>query len=39
MSHPEGEPDEAGHACIYSLIAESLERIHRVLVVMDLFGD
>jgi hypothetical protein len=38
-THPEGEPDDALHACIYSLIAESLERIDRPLAVHDLFGE
>jgi hypothetical protein len=36
-THPEGEPDDAGHACIYSIIAESLERIDHPLAVHDLF--
>jgi hypothetical protein len=35
--HPESEPDDAGHICVYSLIAESLESISPPLVVMDLF--
>jgi hypothetical protein len=25
-THPEGEADDAGHACVYWIIAESLER-------------
>jgi hypothetical protein len=37
-THPEGQPDDAGHSFIYALIAENLERINRPLVVMDLFS-
>jgi nitrogen regulatory protein PII len=38
-THPEGEPDDALHAFVYALIAESVsERINQPLVVMDLFS-
>jgi len=36
-THPEGEPDDAYHGYIYSLIAEAIGRISPELSVMDLF--
>jgi hypothetical protein len=36
-THPEGQPDDAGHAYIYARIASELERIHGPAVIQDLF--
>jgi hypothetical protein len=36
-AHPEGSPDDALHAFIYALIAESVEGMTYPLVIQDLF--
>ena len=37
-AHPEGEPDDALHGFIYSLIADAIGRMSPPAVIKDLFG-